>query len=363
MLQLMVVGCGAVVEGLYRDPLKTLESRGIARVAVLVDPNPERIAALRRTFPGARGFATSREAFADHHPDLTIVASPPGRHAEHAVEAFDAGSHVLCEKPMAVSVSDAERMVGAAGRARRVLAVGMVRRMFPCLSEARVLIDSGVLGEDLRFIYREGAVYSWPVSTDAAFRRATAGGGVLTDIGTHVVDFLAALFGAPRVSSFADDGRAEGVETNCEIELVFPRASGTVRLSWSQPLVSGLHITGSVGELTLDPARLDALRWRRHGGTWETRASNVAWPTDLQPAGTRTVPRDYVDCIYHQLVQALRAVVHGDPVAAGGAAGLAAVRTIRACYEQATPLRMPWLDPAEQARADAHHWKGERWVA
>src|SRR5207253_244567 len=81
--------------------------------------------------------------------------------------------------------------------AGRVLAVGMVRRMFPSLALAKELVEGGALGDDLRFVYREGSVYGWPVSTDAAFRRATAGGGVLTDVGSHVLDFLAAIFGAP----------------------------------------------------------------------------------------------------------------------------------------------------------------------
>jgi len=63
-LALAVIGCGAVVEGLYLAPLRTLESRGIARVAALVDPDPARTAALARHFPSARTFARPAEALA-----------------------------------------------------------------------------------------------------------------------------------------------------------------------------------------------------------------------------------------------------------------------------------------------------------
>ncbi len=359
-LRLMVVGCGTMFDQYYQGALKKLESRGVARAVALVDSNPGRIAAIEKHFPSARAFATPAEALARTTPDLTIVASPPSLHAEHAVAAFGAGSHVLCEKPMAASVDDAERMVAAARAARRVLAVGMTRRMYPCLAEARALLAAGALGDHLSFVCREGNVYGWPVSTDFPFRRAAAGGGVLIDKGTHVLDFLAALFGEPKAAAYADDGHTDGVETNCQISVVFPGASGKVQLSWSQPLVNGLHITGSAGQLTLHPWRLDAVRWRRNGGAWETRVSAATWPCDLRQGGRRGTPRTYDECVYYQLVQSLRAVVHGEPVPVTGEDGLAVMQAIDACYRQATPLRLSWLTEAEQTQADARHWSRQR---
>jgi len=362
-LDIAVIGCGAAAEGLYRYALGALESRGIARVAALVDPNPVRTAALQRHFRAARTFADPADAFASVAVDLVIVASPPGMHAQHTVDALAAGSHVLCEKPMAIGAPDAERMVAAARVARRILAVGMTRRMYPCLVEAQRLIAQGTLGDRLRFTYREGRVYDWPVSSDAAFRRATAGGGVLTDIGSHVLDFLSALFGATTATSYADDAHADGVETNCRIEVVCPEASGVVQLSWNQPLVTRLRITGSAGELMLDPGRIDALRVRRGGGTWETRISTATWPSDLATRGRGDTPRTHRDCVYHQLVQVLRAVTHGEDVPVDGERGLAVIRAIDSCYERATSFELPWLDAAERSQADARHWTRRRCAA
>jgi predicted dehydrogenase len=359
----MVIGCGTVVEQYYRGALKKLESGGIARVAALVDPDPGRSAALGHHFRSARAFATPAEAYAQTAPDLTIIASPPNRHAEHALAAFRAGSHVLCEKPMATDIDGAQRMVAAAGAARRVLAIGMPRRMYPCVAEARALIAAGALGERVHFVYREGGAYGWPVSTDFPFRRATAGGGVLMDKGTHALDFLAALFGEPVPVAYADDGHADGVETNCQIALRFPAASGTMQLSWSQPLANDFQVAGSAGELTLHPWRLDALRWRRSGGAWQTRVSAKTWPCDLVPEGRRGKPWTYEECIHYQLVQVLRAAVHGEPVAVTGDEGIAVMRAIDACYRQATPLRMPWLTAAEQAQANSRHWSRQRCAA
>ena len=354
--RLLVVGCGAVVDQYYIGALKELEARGIAQVVALADPNAERTAALGQHFRSARAFAIPAEALARTTPDLTIIASPPSCHAEHAVTAFAAGSHVLCEKPMAAGVDDAQRMVAAARAARRVLAVGMTRRMYPCLAEAQALLAAGALGDNLSFVYREGGVYAWPVNTDFPFRRATAGGGVLIDKGTHALDFLAALFGEPVVAAYADDGHSDGVETNCQIRLVFPRASGMVQLSWSQPLVNSFHIAGSAGQLTLHPWRFDAVRWRRNGGDWETRVSAATWPCDLRPGGKRGTPWTYEECVYYQIVQALRAVVHGEPMPVDGEQGLTVMRAVHSCYRKATPLRLSWL-------TEARHWSRERCVA
>jgi predicted dehydrogenase len=358
-----VIGCGTVVDQYYRGALVKLERRGVARVVALVDPDPGRSAALARHFRSARAFAAPGDALAHTAVDLTIVASPPSLHAAHALAAFGAGSHVLCEKPMAASVEDAERMVAAGRSARRVLAVGMTRRMFPYLAEMRSLIAAGALGKRISFVYRDGSVYGWPVSTDFAFRRATAGGGVLIDKGTHVLDFLAALFGEPAPAAYADDGHAEGVETNCRVGLGFPGASGTVQLSWSQPMVNGFHVAGSAGEMTEHPWRLDAVRFRRNGGTWETRVSGAAWARDLRPRGPREKPWTYEDCVYYQIVQALRAGMLGEPVPVTGEEGLMVMKAIQACYRMATPLRLSWLTEAEQARADALHWRQQCAVA
>src|SRR5258708_8863091 len=359
-LQVMVVGCGTVFDQYYQGALKKLESRGMARVVAFVDPNLGRTAAIEKHFPSARAFATPAEAFAMTIPNLTIIASPPKWHAEHALAAFSAGSHGLCEKPMAASIDDAERMVAAARGAQRVLAVGMTRRMFPCLAEAQALLGSGAIGGHLSFVHRAGDVYGWPVSTDFPFRRATAGGGVLIDKGTPVLDLLAAMFGRHTAAAYADDAQTDGVETNCQIRVAFPGASGKVQLSWSQPLVNGLHITGSAGQLTLHPWRLDAVRLRRNGGAWETRVSAATWPCDLQPGGRRGTPWSYEECVYYQIVQSLRAVVHGEPVPVTGEDGLAIVHAIDACYRQATPLRLAWLTEAEQAQADSHHWSRQQ---
>ena len=358
-----IIGCGAAIAGLHASALRKLESRGAVRVVALVDPDRSRTAALGRSFRWARPFATPGEAFSATAPALTIVASPPALHAEHAVAALFAGSHVLCEKPMAIRAADAERMVAAAASANRLLAIGMTRRLATGLLEARALVASGALGDSVRFVYRDGAVYDWPVRTSAPFSRATAGGGVLIDLGSHAIDYLSALFGTPTVTAYADDGQREGVETNCVVELTFPAASGYAQLSWSQPLATGLHIIGAAAELRLDPYRPDVLLRRPRGGRWQTTESRATLARDVERHGERGAPRTYYEAIHYQLVQVLRAVRYGEPVPVDGEQGLVAVRAIDTCYRDARSLRLPWLAAEEQALADARHWSRRQWLA
>jgi predicted dehydrogenase len=243
-----------------------------------------------------------------------------------------------------------------------VLAVGMTRRLYPAVAAARALIAGGLIGGDVRFVFREGSVYGWPIRTDAAFRRASAGGGVLMDFGSHAIDLLLRLFGTPTVRSYADDALRDGVETNCRAGLDFPSAQGVLQLSWNQPLVTELRVSGSAGELALHPADIAPLRFRAHGAPWRTEAAAGDAPADLAEDGERMTPRTYHDCIYLQLVQTLRAIARGEPAVASGEDARTVVRAIEACYEKARPLAAPWLDAAEQAAIEQHHWRRELWA-
>jgi len=145
--------------------------------------------------------------FLDHHqllattkPDVTVILTPHPFHATIAIDALNAGSHVLVEKPMAVQVTEADAMIAAAEKNNRLIAVNFQQRFRPEVVAARHLIQSGQLGE----IQRVTQVEPW-LRTVAYYKSAGwrgtwqgEGGGVLMNQAPHSLDLLCHLAGMPK---------------------------------------------------------------------------------------------------------------------------------------------------------------------
>lgn len=357
-LNLVIVGCGAVVEELHAPALRRLERAGAARVAALVDPNPERARRLARGFPGAAIHGDLPAAYAGlAGTTVTLVASPPGFHRAHVAAALAAGSHVLCEKPFTPSVRDSAELQRLGEAAGRKLAVGMTRRFFPSLATARRLIHAGTLGWPLTFACREGSVYAWPITSDAPFRREVGGGGVLLDKGVHVLDTLLWLFGPMQVEQAADDAWRGGVEGNCQLRLANARTTGTVSLSWDQNLASGLHVRGPLAELKVNPDQFRHVEIAKAGGPFERLPTEFKCPATLAGGDADGVtPATYEDCIWLQWVSFLRAVLRDEPVPVDPAAAVTVTAQIESAYRQMAPMRQPWLGAAENEELARRHW-------
>jgi predicted dehydrogenase len=132
--------------------------------------------------------------------DLVDICSPGDTHAEIAIRALDAGKHVLCEKPLANTLEEAEAMVEAATRAHRRgvrSMVGFNYRRVPALIVARRLVGDDTLGR-LRHV-RVQYLQDWGEDPDLPlvwrFQRERAGSGALGDLGAHVLDLAEHLTG------------------------------------------------------------------------------------------------------------------------------------------------------------------------
>ncbi len=358
MLNLAIIGCGTVVEELYVLPLRRLAKAGVLRIAALVDREPRRIERLGCQMGRPAGHADLASALRAGPLEAVLVTSPVGLHAEHVVQALEAGCHVFCEKPLTNSTREATRMIEAARKAQRVLAVGMTRRFYPNLAEIAGIIQRGELGEPVRFTLLEGGPYGWPIASDAAFRRERSGGGVLLDVGAHTIDSLCGLFGEPRVTACEDDAQAGGVEANVRLNLEFPRASGVLQLSWDQPLNSGLHVAGARGEVRMNNLEIVDYERREAGGNWRRIRSGFTWPSEPRTTSpARGQPQCYYDCFDYQLTAFCRAILHGEPVAVDGTAAARVTAAIESAYSQSRPMQMPWLDErANQCMRD-RHWR------
>lgn len=141
--------------------------------------------------------ADYRELLARPDLDFVDVTVPNHAHAEIVIAAAQAGKHIYCEKPLAMSVAEGRRMVAAAEQAGVKTQMTFNMRFFPALSRARQLIDAGFLGKLFSFrgrYYRASYIDpNKPISWRQ--QKEIAGGGALFDLGSHVLDMLYMLLG------------------------------------------------------------------------------------------------------------------------------------------------------------------------
>jgi predicted dehydrogenase len=145
-----------------------------------------------------------RDLLRDDSIDLVDICLPTHLHRDVAIAALEAGKHVLVEKPLALSLRDADAMIAAANQANRLLLVGQVLRFFPAFAEARAIVESGdygaLLGAHLKRII---SAPSW--SKDDHFSDVAKSGGPALDLHIHDTDFVHYLAGVP------DSVRATGI--------------------------------------------------------------------------------------------------------------------------------------------------------
>ncbi|MGC5224273.1 Gfo/Idh/MocA family protein [Micromonospora sp. DT81.3] len=143
---------------------------------------------------GWRESATDwREVIARDDIDVVDIVTPGDTHAEIAIAALDAGKHVLCEKPLANTVAEAEAMVDAAARAAEKgirSMVGFTYRRVPAATFARDLVAAGRIGDvrQVRASYRQDWLMDAEAPLTWRMQKDRAGSGALGDIGAHAVD-------------------------------------------------------------------------------------------------------------------------------------------------------------------------------
>jgi predicted dehydrogenase len=212
--------------------------------------------------------------------DAAVVLAPHPRHADLATACLQAGFHVLCEKPLTVRISEAERLVAEAARCDRLLAVAFQQRTRSEVAEARRLVAAGALG----VLQRIDLVASWPRRSSyfgtAPWRGTWAGegGGVLVNQGPHDLDVLCLLAGLPaRVVA----------RTRTALHPIETEDTAAALLEWSDGALGSLHIstveadepqrielTGTGGRLRLRPGLLEVWRAETDMRDW------VAGPGD-----------------------------------------------------------------------------------
>jgi predicted dehydrogenase len=195
LLRIGLIGAGRIVE---RAHLPVLAKLPEVVLAGLFDPDLERAQVVANQFHIPHVCRTLEELFG-LGLDVALVACPNAQHASVSMAALEAHLHVLCEKPMALNSTEAQAMSLTAERTGRELMIAFANRFRPEIVVLQQMIQAGVLGEVTAircgWLRRKGVpgVGTWFT------RRELAGGGVLTDLGSHLIDLALWLSGRPTV--------------------------------------------------------------------------------------------------------------------------------------------------------------------
>lgn len=206
-------GFGILGAGLVADyHRRAIAATPRAELVAVADADTSRHEAMVRDF-GVPA-VTETELLADPAVAVVSVCTPSGRHAEQAIRAAEAGKHVLVEKPMALSLEDADAMIEACRANGVTLAVCLQRRTEPAVKRVREAVAGGALGRvtlagAFMPYYRPDAYYAqadWRGTWDGD------GGGVLMNQGIHLIDLLVWCLGDPQVVGVGAATLVRGVE-------------------------------------------------------------------------------------------------------------------------------------------------------
>jgi predicted dehydrogenase len=234
--------------------------RNDVEIVAVADTRPAQRAEVVARLPRARWYDSAEALLADGPLDFVDICTPPSSHAALAHRALECGAHVLCEKPLAGSFPELQRLARTARARQRVVHTVHNWNHAPIVRRTRELIGAGVVGEVTEVAWHTlrtrpagpavGAEDNWRLDP------GVAGGGVLTDHGWHVFYIVPGWIGQiPVTVSAALETRrhhAFAVEDTASVQITFPAAKADIFLTWASDVRRNwAEVSGTDGVLQL----------------------------------------------------------------------------------------------------------------
>jgi len=240
-MNIALIGTGAMARRFLAAVREEIED---VRFIAAHSRQAERLGQFQKEYPQIECTTNLTALLSRKDVQAVYISTPLHTHAPLSIEAARAGKHVLCEKPMALTIAECEAMIEAAEASGVVLQIGYMMRFHPAHQLIKKQLDSGDLGT-LRFVHLERTTFIDFLSADMPEHRRWftrpeySGGGALVDIGSHLIDLLLYLIDG-RIETCQLQIREEprlGVETDALASFRFRDGLlATVFASWQIPL-------------------------------------------------------------------------------------------------------------------------------
>ncbi len=329
------VGFGVIGAGLFGENHALVYSRlpGVALVAVC-DQDEARAQEVAARYGARAHYTDYRQVLADPDIQAVSIATPDFAHAEIALAAAEAGKHILCEKPLATTVAEAQAIVDAAARAGVKLMVDFHNRVNPPFAAARDQVQSGAIGTPAYGYARLSNTTFVPLEMLSWANRSSA----LYFLGSHAVDIMRFILNdtVVRVHAVSRSGILQklGVDTADFHVAIAEFSRGTVvtfENAWilpqSQPMVYDfkVELLGSDGAIYLDSSHHAAFQLHAGGRLSYGDVLGTTPASDLRIGGF----------VMEAIARFADAVLHDRPVLATGEDGVEATRIVDAIRRSA----------------------------
>lgn len=235
--------------------------------------------------PHAARFYANPDALLDSAgADIVDICLPTFLHEEFVTKAAEKGMHVICEKPLALSVEAVDRMLAAVRKAGVKFMVAQVLRFFAYYTKCRELMQDGTLGE---VFFASASRLAEPPRWADWFRDPEKSGGALFDLQVHDLDYLMNQFGVPE-SLFAVGLQADsGCWDHVVSSLSYPKAKVSIESSYrmapGRPFTSALRVMGTAGSLEYGfrvEGNVDVMQQAQHSLVVHSKGRGTSFEVD-----------------------------------------------------------------------------------
>jgi predicted dehydrogenase len=244
-----LIGAGAISQS-YAQAFEKSER---AQLVAIADTRADAAKALAQGF-NCPSYDCYKKLADSEAFDAVVICTPPNTHPEISTYFLGRGTHVLCEKPLAIDSTSAAQMIDAARRSGAMLSMGSKFRYVDDVLRAKSIVTSGILGEIV--LFENAFTARVDMSQRWNSNPKISGGGVLIDNGAHSVDIMRYFLGPIAEVQVVEGKRVQGLAVEDTVR-VFIRSTagvmGNVDLSWSinKELDSYINIYGTAGTISV----------------------------------------------------------------------------------------------------------------